>query len=198
LVLLSGCQPNHPDGSGNTASQSETRERVIERYSGGEKKVVAVYQGEGTKEELLRRITYTKAGSRIRVENKKIGSVKNYGELNPQYSNPDSLRNFLSEGVWVLSSSIEDMEYTTLILYEAEKVSRFLKIGETARRNPKSIEYLENFRVVTRSGENIDTTKVDLLGPDRISVGGSDSYTRVKIDEVESEILKASVKEVRP
>lgn len=198
LVLLSGCQSDHPDGSGNTASQSDTHERVIERYSGGEKRVVAVYQGEGTEEELLRRITYAKDGSRIRVENKKTGSVKDYGDLNPQYSDPDSLRSFLSEGVWVSSSSVGNTEYTALTLYEGEKVNRFLKIGETARRNPKRVEYLENFRVVSGSGEDVDTSGVDLLGTDKISVGGSDPYTRVQIDEIESEILKTSVKKVRP
>jgi hypothetical protein len=197
LVLLSGCQSGNPDGSGNTTSQSETRERVIERYSGGEKKVVAVYQGEGTEEELLRRITYTKTGNRIRVENKKTGSVKDYGDLNPQYSDPDSLRNFLSEGVWVSSSSVGNTEYTALRLYESERVNRFLKIDDVARRKPKKIEYLENFRIVTEIGD-VDTVKVVLIGPNKISVGGSDPYTRVKIDEIESEILEASVEKYAP
>ena len=38
------------------------REEVIERHQGGEKKVVAVYTGHGTSEQLVERFTYDESG----------------------------------------------------------------------------------------------------------------------------------------
>ena len=75
-----------------------TREDVIERYEGGEKKIVAVYEGAGVDEKLIERRTYDQDGTNILVENIPDGTSIGWAEINAVAS-PDGLAESL-KGEW--------------------------------------------------------------------------------------------------
>jgi len=83
------------------------REEVTKRYQGGEKKVVVKYQGTGSEERILERLTYSKSGELIKFEDLESDSVKNYVDLNPKLEKPEGLKNYL-QGTWTKRSIKED------------------------------------------------------------------------------------------
>jgi len=79
---------------------SERREVVLERYDSGSKYIVAIYEGEGTDEQLIERRFYQESGKLGRIEDVLNDSTISYEELYPEISTSEGLREFL-QGEWL-------------------------------------------------------------------------------------------------
>ncbi|MDA7640569.1 hypothetical protein N8787_02935 [Opitutaceae bacterium] len=64
-----------------TSCSPSIREEIIERFPGGEKKVVAVYSGSGIDENILERRTYDSRGDLMLIEDLVTGSSKDWHEI---------------------------------------------------------------------------------------------------------------------
>jgi len=91
--------------------EGDTREEVISRFPGGEKKIVAKYQGHGEKEQMVERLTYDKSGTLVLREDLRSGVSKNWGDLNPKIKKAPELRKYL-QGTWVAVTVEDKGEYT--------------------------------------------------------------------------------------
>ena len=189
------------------ASEPAVREEIISRYQGGEKKVVAVYEGEGANETLKRRITFTEEGERMKVEDLETGKTRNYGDLHPEYSRPDSLESFLGRGVWVKISVIDgeemyadDLGIMVADIYTADSLARIVRVGEIKRKVTSAIDYLDGFRVRGGPGGELDTTQVEIIRPDRIRSLNPDreefEFERADVDEAQSLVIRYGTQEL--
>jgi hypothetical protein len=185
-------------------SEPETREEVIERYEGGEKRVVAVYEGTGKEETLVKRITYASSGQRIKVENLAKDTTLTFGDLQSQYAKGDSLQAYLTRTAWINAGNEVDGESSTGVdIYTADSLYKVIQIGGFSRRISYSVDYLDGFRVRRDPGGDDEptTTRIHLRGPGEINYGDKDDkesiYRRVKLDEMESVILRKAVRELQ-
>lgn len=200
LLFVSACSGEQSTEN----SESEKREEVIERYEGGKKRVVAVYEGTGKEESLVKRITYASSGQRIKVENLAQDTTLTFEDLQGQYAKADSLQVYLTRTAWINAGNKLDGESSTGVdIYTPDSLYKIIQIGEFTRRISYSVEYLDGFRVRRDPGgdEEPTTTRIHLRGPDEINYGDKDNtesvYRRVKLDDMQSLILRKAVKELR-
>ena len=86
---------------GVTACGQSSREEIINRYPGGEKRTVATYRGSGADEQLIERTTYNIYGDLIRKENILKNTSKSWIQLNPKVQTANGLEEYL-QGKWLL------------------------------------------------------------------------------------------------
>jgi hypothetical protein len=91
----------------------DTREEVIERHEGGEKKVVAVYTGHGVNERLVERYTYDGSGEIVLHEDLLHSNRKNWLQLNPQLKTANGLESYL-QGSWHSEKYRDKGDYSEL------------------------------------------------------------------------------------
>lgn len=185
-------------------AEPERREEVIERYEGGEKRVVAVYKGTGKEESLVERITYGPSGQRIKVENLAQDTTLTFEDLQTQYESADSLQAYLTRTAWINAGNEVDGESTTGVdIYTPDSLYKIIQIGDFSRRISYSVDYLDGFRVRRDPGgvDEPTTTRIHLRGPDEINYGDKDNkegiYRRVKLDNMQSLMLRKAVKELQ-
>lgn len=75
------------------------REDVIQRFAGGEKQVVAKYEGSGSDERMVERRTFDVSGELILLEYLESGQVLTWAELQTDLDTPDGLREAM-QGAW--------------------------------------------------------------------------------------------------
>jgi hypothetical protein len=87
LLLVSACDP-------------PPQRQVVERYPGGQTKVVAIYSDTGSRDAPVRRETYSPDGTLVQREDVAAGSVQTFVDLHPAVYEPQGLRRYLA-GEWV-------------------------------------------------------------------------------------------------
>ena len=77
----------------------KTREEILERFDNGQKKLLVIYKGEGSGEEIFERITYDESGHEIIIEKplKKIKIVRTYYK-DGQFETEKKYKNKLRHG----------------------------------------------------------------------------------------------------
>ncbi|GEM_PF-2551163 len=136
----------------------EVREEVTNRYEGGEKKVVVKYQGTGSEEKILERLTYSKSGELIKFEDLESDSVKNYIDLNPELQKAAGLKKYL-QGTWhkELSSS-DDLKRIVFNADTLKVYNTFIDpiLGEPERKDTSRakkvwlVNYLDDQKLVVK------------------------------------------------
>jgi len=81
-------------------SEEKQRQEIIERYTGGEKKVVATYTGSGSEEMLTYRQTFSLGGDLVLLEDIEYGAVTDWLGLNPEVMTSAGLQEYL-QGDWL-------------------------------------------------------------------------------------------------
>jgi hypothetical protein len=92
---------------------------VLKRFSGGEKKIIAFYEGNGANEVLVKRLTYDQSGE-LQLQEDLINNTKlNWLQLHPELKTAHGLDSYLqgdwvNEGVKNRGTSIEKNEKTII------------------------------------------------------------------------------------
>jgi hypothetical protein len=193
-VLLMGC--------GGDGGNVNTREEVISRYSSGEKRVVAIYEGEGVDEQLTERVTFSKSGERVKVENKEEDETKYYDQIHSELSDGDELREFLARDVWVNTGvELDGEKISGIDMYRRDSLYKVVKMGDFARKISYKAEYEDGLEVTRKSSDGEEnTSRIYILGPDKIRYSGYENtegtYKRVEASKLESVAIRESVKEL--
>ena len=142
-----------------------TREEVIERYEGGEKRVVAVYKGAGVDEQLIERRTYDAKGDAILVENIADGTTVEWTEINA-VATSKGLAEAL-QGEWTGTDLIgTPME----LVFGRDEVSIAGELYSAENNSLYSLEYLPDYRAkgleVDQTGNPVENKlNPDYVGP---------------------------------
>lgn len=120
-LLVQGC---------SRKNTSDLREVVIERYTGGEKKVLAIYNGEGVEEILVERRTYDLKGKMIFKENLVTNQKFNYADIYPEVKESVGLKKYLNGG------------WKTGTYYKS-----YIKENIVTSDKKEIIDYLDNTRI---------------------------------------------------
>lgn len=194
-VLLMGC--------GGDGGNVNTREEVISRYSSGEKRVVAVYEGEGVNEEMTKRVTFSKEGEKIKIENKKEDKVRYYDQIKSDISSGSKLKEFMTDGAWVSEGGeVDGDELSGIKVYEKDSVYTVIKLGDVATKISKKANYKDRMKIekIAQDGSK-SKIRIYVMGPNKMRLGGyknkEATYERLEVSELESEILVESVEEVK-
>jgi hypothetical protein len=172
IFSVAGCQSNGTHGTDNMDSDNGPREAIIDRYPGGSKKTVAVYQGKGTEEQLLRRITYAKNGVRVTVEHVESGVIERYEDLYQDCSNADYIRSFLKDSVWMRSDGKGDTKVIEMYLFDSGKGLQAVETNEFETCDSYNISYTGRRTFAAPSNDSeTDTFEVKISGPNKIFLG---------------------------
>jgi hypothetical protein len=181
LVLLSGCdQP--------------PREEVIERYEGGEKKIVAIYKGSGVDEQLIERRTYDPKGTTLLLENVTDGTITEWAELN-DVGTPAGLAKWL-QGEW---SGTDYIGRSFAIEFDRNRLVINFLSEDKAETYLYSLQYLSNYRakahLADESGDPIHKKPdPDYVGPSQKLAAiefvfqGPRSFQMLQITNIDSRI----------
>lgn len=194
IFVIFGCS----SGDQSDVNSEPVREKVIDRYEGGMKKVVAEYRGRGVDEEMIRRITFTKRGEKKKIENLESGETRYYGEIHGRSSKQDSLKAFLMGSVWYQEIDVGDDTWSTATIYEENESHTILANDGFSRRIVNRVEYKDGLKLKIIREDSVRTENLKITGPNEISFNKEgDTNIRVEASELEIESLKSAVKELR-
>lgn len=160
-------------GITSCSNKPEFREEIIERYSGGEKKIVAQYSGKGIDERLVNRFTYDETGDLILKEDLQNNIKLDWNQLNPDVNTVIGLKNFL-QGGWV-SVRIEWLDEFELDEYTKKDLIVSLNVNKdkaTLKSNDgfeaiSFLEYKNNHIIMTKYidefGKHVKTDDSEIM-----------------------------------
>ncbi len=162
-----------------------TREEVIERHQGGEKKVVAVYTGHGTSEQLVERFTYDESGEIVLHEDLLNGTRKNWLQLNPQLKTPGGLESYL-QGSWHSERYRDKGDYSELHITHQLTVdgNRFSFVSEGnfinyiddwSDSHTTTVHYRPDYIIETITDSGSEEIQLHIASKDRFTYGTGDN-----------------------
>jgi len=109
VITLSGCD-----------SAPVNRQEVIERFTGGEKRIVVTYVGSGANEKLILRQTFDADGDLVLLEDIEHGSIINWLELHPELKTSEGLKVYF-QGEWVYEKKSKYSKEISKTIFQIEE-----------------------------------------------------------------------------
>lgn len=181
-----------------SACSEPVREEIISRFDSGEKRVVAVYRGDGSNEQLIERQTYIRDGTLVLLEDLTSGLTKSFLELNPEVSTAVGLADFLS-GVWYehkhanVGEALERIESMAITFADTsmsiEFTGAYVDSGrQTSGEQQVSVTYHDEFKLTIDSREADDVSEGSAeIERNPVPV---DSYATIKVIEPEIILIR--------
>jgi hypothetical protein len=191
LLLIAGCQSGDTSNPDNTGLNKDFHEQVVDRYPDGSKRVLAIYEGKGSDEQILRRITYAKNGVRVRVEDVRSGKIKQYEDLYEDQSDSDYLQSFLEGSVWLRSSGEGATRISAMYLFDSKRGLQAVETNESETCDSYDISY-SGYRafIVPTSESDSDTLEVKFSSPNKIFLG-SPSIDIIPLERVDKSTIQS-------